>query len=319
MAPRPRVFVPEPMPEYAFRRLREIAEVEQGPLERACRRDELLEQAARSDALIVTSRDHIGGDIIRAAPGLKIIAKAGAKPNNVDFHAASAQGTLVTWTPGANSVAVAEYAIGLALALAKHLFAYNRQVLGGGWRHYDLLGCELFEKTAGLIGFGAIGRQVARRLRAFGMKIAAFDPGVAAADMAREGVVQGEAATVIAEADFLFLHCELNEATRDIIDAQALRSMKPSAMLINTARGGLVDEAALLRALTEGWIAGAAIDVFAREPVESGNPLLRLPNVLATPHMAAFSREAIARETQWAAEDVALVLSGGQPVHWQAG
>lgn len=319
MPGRLRVFVPEPMPEYAFRRLREVADIEQGPVERACRHDELIEQAAHSDALIITSRDHISADIIRAAPRLKIIAKAGAKPNNVDLRAASAQGTLVTWTPGANSVAVAEYAVGLALALAKHLFAYNRYVLNGGWRNYDLLGCELFEKTAGLIGFGAIGRQMARRLRAFGMKISAFDPAVGPSDMAREGAMAGDAATVIAAADFLFLHCELNDATRNIIDEKALRSMKPSAMLINTARGGLVDEAALLAALKQGWIAGAAIDVFAREPVEPANPLLRLPNVLATPHMAAFSREAIARETQWAVEDVALVLSGGRPVHWQPG
>jgi D-3-phosphoglycerate dehydrogenase len=315
--PRLRVFVPEPMPDYAFERLRGMAEIAQGPVGRVCRPDELIDQAARSDALIVTSRDQITADIIRAAPRLKIIAKAGAKPNNVDIGAAAAQGTLVTWTPGANSVAVAEYAVGLALILAKHIFAYNRHVLNGGWRNYDLLGSELCDKTAGLIGFGAIGQQVARRLRAFGMKIETFDPGISSDLIAREGALPRDASAVIGAADFLFLHCELNDRTRNIIDEKALRSMKRSAMLINTARGGLIDEAALLEALTQGWIAGAALDVYAQEPVDPANPLLRLPNVVATPHMAAFSREAIMRETQWAAEDVALVLSGGQPVHWR--
>lgn len=316
-ARRPRVFVPEPLPDSALDFLRVTCDVAQGLSERACSEDELIEETRKSDALIITSRDRIDRTVIHAAPQLMIIAKAGAKPNNVDIEAARAQGTLVTWTPGANSVSVAEYSIALALMLVKHVHVYNRHLLAGGWRTYDLLGSELHGKTAGLIGFGAIGREVARRLRAFDMDVIVYDPGVPAAQIELGGAAAADLEATVSAADFLFLHCELNEQTRNLIDEKALRSMKPSAMLINTARGGLVDETALVQALKQGWIAGAGLDVFVVEPTSPTNELLRLPNVLATPHMAAFSKEAIRRETHWAVEDVALVLSGGEPRHWR--
>lgn len=313
-----RVFVPEPLPETAFEMLRSMADIEQGSSERACSERELADQVARSDALIITSRDRITRTVIEAGSRLKIITKTGAKPDNVDFAAAQAQKVLVTWTPGANAVSVAEYAVSIALLLAKRVLANNHHVLNGGWRNYGLLGTELYDKTAGLIGFGAIGCEVARRLRAFGMKLIAHDPEVTPTKMLQEGAVGTDLQQTISSADFLFLHCTLNDQTRNMIDEKALRSMKATAILVNTARGGLVDEAALVRALEQGWIAGAGIDVFAREPVDRANRLLTLPNVVATPHVAAFTQEAIRRETHWAVEDVALVLSGGRPRHWQA-
>lgn len=313
----PRIFVPEPLPEAALQPLRAIAEVIQGVQDRPCSTMELLEAAKCCAAFVITSRDSITREVIAAGPQLKVIAKTGAKPNNVDIAAARAQGTLVTWTPGANAVSVAEFSLSLAFALAKNLVGYQRHLAAGGWRQYDRLAMELQGRMASLIGFGAIGAEVARRLQAFGLTVMAHDPGIPGASMRRCGVTPASFEEAVAAADILFLHCELNERTRHMLDEQALRSMKPTAILINTARGALVDEAALQHALRDGWIAGAGLDVFGIEPLSPESPLLQLPNVLATPHVAAFTREAIERETRWAVEDTTAILSGRPPVHWQ--
>jgi phosphoglycerate dehydrogenase-like enzyme len=318
MAARPSVFIPEPFPSSSLTPLAGVADIRQGPTGRACDPDELLRGARLSDALVITSRDRITRDVIDGSPRLRIIAKSGAKPSNVDFDAAAERGVLVTWTPGANSVSVAEYTVGLFLVLAKRIIAYRDHLAAGGWRRYDMLGGELDGKTAGLIGFGAIGRQVARRLRALGMRVVAHDPAVPAEAMRKDGVQGLPLDRIFAEADYLSLHCELNDSTRGLIGQSAFAAMKPTAFIVNTARGGLIDEDALARALEARRIAGAAIDVFAVEPLLPESPLLSLPNVIATPHVAAFSAEAIRRETQWALEDVAAVLTGGAPIHWNA-
>lgn len=313
----PRVFVPEPLPEAALQPLRAMAEIVQGAQDRPCTTAELVAAARRCAAFVITSRDRITREVIQAGPQLKVIAKTGAKPSNVDLAAARAQGTLVTWTPGANAVSVAEFSLSLAFALAKDLAGYQRHLAAGGWRQYDRLALELQGKVASLIGFGAIGTEVARRLQVFGVTVMACDPEVPVERMREHGVTPAGFEAALAAADILFLHCELTERTRHMIDERALRAMKPTAILINTARGALVDEAALLDALRAGRIAAAGLDVFATEPLPAGNPLLQLPNVLATPHVAAFTREAIERETRWAVEDTAAILSGRPPVHWR--
>ncbi|MGE0154994.1 MAG: hydroxyacid dehydrogenase [Reyranellaceae bacterium] len=314
---RRRIFVPEPLPVAALAPLDGIAEIHQGPADRACTEAELIEQARCSDAFIITSRDRITAAVINAGTALSIVAKTGARPNNVDFAAAKARNVSVIWTPAANAVSVAEHTLALILGVAKSMLESNRRLLNGLWRDFDLVGVELQGKTAGLIGFGAIGVEVARRLRAFGMSVLAYDPHVAAERFAAEGVVPAPLDGLVAQADVVSLHCALTKETANLLDARRLRSMKASAFVINTARGGLIDEAALERALREGWIAAAGLDVFAEEPPAKGKSLFRLPNVLATPHVAAFTAESIRREVQWAAEDVGALLSGRPALRWQ--
>lgn len=316
---RRRIFVPEPLPIRALAPLSDLAEIRQGPHERACSERELIEQAQCSDVFIITSRDRISADVIAAGKSLSIIAKTGARPNNVDFDAARARNVSVIWTPAANAVSVAEHTFMLLLALSKNLLASNRRLLNGQWRDFDLLGFELDGKTVGLIGFGAIGVEMARRLRAFGLRVLAYDPGVPTERFAAENVQQADLDGLVAAADIVSLHCALTPETANVLNERRLRSMKRSAIVLNTARGGLIDQDALMRALQEGWIAGAGLDVFAIEPPGADLPLLKLPNVLATPHVAAFTAESIDREVVWAVEDVSAMLNGKPPLRWQRG
>ena len=299
--------------------LADLAEIHQGPPGRACSERELIEQAKCSDVFIITSRDRISAEVIAAGKSLSIIAKTGARPNNVDFAAARERNVSVIWTPAANAVSVAEHTFTLLLALSKSLRASSRRLLDGKWRDFDLLGFELAGKTAGLIGFGAIGVEMARRLRAFGLRVLAYDPGVAPERFAREGVEQSDVDELVAAADIVSLHCALTLETANVLNEQRLRSMKRSAIVLNTARGGLIDQDALTRALREGWIAGAGLDVFAVEPPGKDLLFLKLPNVLATPHVAAFTAESINREVVWAVEDVGAMLNGKPPLRWQRG
>ncbi len=299
--------------------LADLAEIHQGPRGRACSERELIEQAQCSDVFIITSRDRISADVIAAGKSLSIIAKTGARPNNVDFAAAREHNVSVIWTPAANAVSVAEHTFMLLLALSKSLLASNRRLLDGKWRDFDLLGFELDGKTAGLIGFGAIGVEMARRLRAFGLRVLAYDPGVTPERFAGAGVEQSGLDELVAASDIVSLHCALTPETANLLNEKRLRSMKPSAIVLNTARGGLIDQDALMQALQEGWIAGAGLDVFAVEPPGADLPLLKLPNVLATPHVAAFTAESINREVVWAVEDVGAMLNGKPPLRWQRG
>ncbi len=319
IAGRPRVFVPEPLPAAALAPLASMADIREGPADRACSQAELIEQARASDAFIITSRDRISAEVIAAGERLAIIAKTGARPNNVDFDAARTRNVSVIWTPAANAVSVAEHTFALILAVTKSIAAANRRLLAGGWRSFDILGTELCGRTAGLVGLGAIGTEMARRLRCFGVRVLGCDPHRDAAYFAAEKI---EAATIddlVAGCDILSFHCALTPETDRLLDERRLRSMRKDAIVVNTARGGLIDETALERALREGWIAGAGLDVFAVEPPPPDLPLLRLPNVFATPHVAAFTSESIKREVEWAVEDVVALLSGRPPSRWNGG
>lgn len=313
----PLVFVPEPLPEAALAVLRPVAEVRQGMSGRSYSEDELIAELAEATAVIVTSREKITRRVIESARRLRLITKSGAPPSNVDTGAARERGILVTWTPGANAVSVAEFSLALLLAASRRLIEFRNVMLEGKWRTFDRLGVELDGKTLGLVGFGAVGRAVAARAQAFGLKVSAFDPGVPADSLSRYGVSAVGLANVLSRSDFVSLHCELNDRTRHLIGAAELSTMRSNAILINTARGAIVDEKALFQALKNGHPAAAALDVFEVEPPLERNPLLALPNVIATPHVSAFTQEAIGRESCWAAEDVAAVLLGKMPIHWQ--
>ena len=252
-------------------------------------RSELIKLLADSAALIVRSRVQVDRELLEAAPQLRAVGRAGVGVDNIDLDAATRQGVIVFNTPGGSTLSVAELAVGLMLALARHIPQADRSIRADRWEKGELVGFELMGKTLGLIGLGRIGREVAQRARAFGMELLAYDPFVSDGTVA--GVRLVDLDKLLALSDIVSLHAPLTEATAALLDRERLRSMRHGAMLINCARAGLVDEDALLEALESGHLGGAGLDVFAGEP--SVNPRLRaLSNVVLTPHIAASTIEA---------------------------
>ncbi len=257
--------------------------------------------------------DAIDRPVIEAAEQLKVIARYGAGVDNVDLEAARKKGIVVTNTPGANSLSVAELTVGLILALARSIPSISATTKAGEWPR--VAGFTLQGKVIGLLGLGAIGRGVARRLAGFECIVAAHDPVMDPVEMARLGVRSLPIGELARQSDFLSLHVPLLPDTRGMINKAFLKSMKPGAFLINTARGELVDEAALADALRRGRLRGAALDVFQTQPPGAGNPLLGLPQVIATPHMGAHTDGAMDAMGWGALNDCLAVLRGEEPAH----
>jgi D-3-phosphoglycerate dehydrogenase len=252
--------------------------------------EQLADDVADADAIVVRSATKVTAPIIAAAPRLRVIARAGTGVDNVDVAAASARGIVVMNAPGANSISVAELALGQMLALARHLPAADAAMKQGKWEKKKFLGEELRDKTLGLAGLGRIGQEVARRAASFGMRIIAHDPFISAQVAGDLGVELVSLDELFARADYVSLHMPSNEKTRHIVNAERLARAKKGIRLINTARGDLIDEAALADAIEAGHVAGAALDVFQKEPTVDFR-LQNLPQVVATPHIAASTRE----------------------------
>jgi D-3-phosphoglycerate dehydrogenase len=252
--------------------------------------DQLSADVQDADAIIVRSATKVTAALIAAAPTLRAIARAGTGVDNVDVPAASARGIVVMNAPGANSISVAELAMGLILAMARHLPAADAAMKQGKWEKKKFLGEEVREKTLGLAGLGRIGQEVARRAAAFGMRIIAHDPFISEQVAADLGVELVSLDDVFARADYVSLHMPSNEKTRKIVNAERLARAKKGIHIINTARGDLIDETALADAIESGQVAGAALDVFEKEPTVD-HRLQLLPQVVATPHIAASTRE----------------------------
>jgi D-3-phosphoglycerate dehydrogenase len=250
--------------------------------------------------------------VLENAPKLKVVSAHGVGVDHIDVEAAARHGVIVANCPGTNDQAVADLAIGLMIAIARKIPSVDRELRQGHWgRHGD---SELWNKTLGLIGLGRIGRGVAKRALGFDMRVLAYDPYVSQEQVRPLDVRLTSFDEVIAASDFLSLHAVLNDETRNMMGAAQFRAMKSSAYLINTSRGGLVDEAALYQALTEGQIAGAALDTFVNEP-PLGSPLLQLDNLVVTPHIGAHTKEAIERVGVLAAQNVVQALQMGEPVY----
>jgi D-3-phosphoglycerate dehydrogenase len=252
--------------------------------------DQLAADVTDADAIVVRSATKVTAAIIEAASKLRVIARAGTGVDNVDVAAASARGIVVMNAPGANSISVAELALGQILALARHLPAADAAMKQGKWEKKKFLGEEIRDKTLGLVGFGRIGQEVARRASAFGMRIIAHDPFIAE-HVARE--LDAELVSLddlFARADYVSLHMPSTAQTRNLINADRLARAKRGIRIVNTARGDLVDEQALADAIEAGQVGGAAIDVFTKEPTVDQR-LQMLPQVIATPHIAASTRE----------------------------
>jgi D-3-phosphoglycerate dehydrogenase len=252
---------------------------------------DLARDLADADALLVRSTTKVTADLIASAPGLRIIARAGTGVDNVDVAAASARGILVVNAPGANSISVAEHACALMLALARMVPAADRAMKDGRWEKKRFVGTELRGKTLGIAGLGRIGQEVAQRARAFGMRVVAHDPFIAREIAEGLGVELLALDELCAAADFITLHLPSTPETRHLFDERRFGLTKPGVRLINTARGELIDEAALKRAVEQGVVAGAALDVFEKEPPADW-ALAQMAQVVATPHIAASTEEA---------------------------
>jgi D-3-phosphoglycerate dehydrogenase len=261
------------------------------------------------DALIVRSATKVTADVIDAARRLKVIGRAGVGVDNVDVDAATRRGIVVANAPESNVVSAAEHTIGLLVALARNIPQAHAALVDGRWERSKWGGVELADKVLGVLGFGRIGRQVARRALGLQMKVVAYDPFVSAERFRELGVESLPFDEVLARADFLTLHLPLTDETRGSIDTDAIAKMRDGVRIVNAARGDLVDDEALVAALESGKVAGAALDVFVREPYDG--PLLRAPNIVVTPHLAASTDEAQDRAGLIVAEQVAAALEGG--------
>jgi len=275
------------------------------------RRPALLAALAEADALIVRNRTQVDTELLDAAPALRVVGRLGVGLDNIDVAACAARGIRVIPANGANARSVAEYVVTTALMLMRGAYLSQADMLAGTWPRAALSGGhEAWGKTLGLVGFGDIGRQTAALAGAFGMQVLAHDPMLPDDHPAWVGSPARPATleTLLAAADAVSLHVPLLASTRHLIDEQALSRMKHGAVLINTARGGVVDEAALAQALRAGTLGGAALDVFESEPLGAGSVLCGVPKLVLTPHIAGVSLEANARVSAMIADAVLQAL-----------
>src|SRR5712691_3554431 len=254
-------------------------------------KDTLNAEIVDADALIVRSATKVTAELLDKAPKLRAVGRAGVGVDNIDLEAATKRGVLVMSTPGGNAVSVAEHTLALLLALARQVPRLDKAIHEGRWEKSSAAGTEVRGKTLGLIGLGRIGTEVAVRAEAFDMRVLAYDPYISEAAAREISVELVPLEKLLGESDFVSLHTALSPATQNLISAANIQKMKKGARLINTARGELIDEAALAEALKSGKLAGAAVDVFAEEPPKN-SPLVGLPNVIATPHVAGSTTEA---------------------------
>ena len=272
-------------------------------------RGELLAAIVDADALLVRSATKVDAEALAAARRLQVVARAGVGLDNIDVRAATQSGVMVVNAPTSNIVSAAELAVALMLAAARHVSPAHAALKNGEWRRARYTGTELYEKTVGIVGLGRIGVLVAQRLSAFGMSVIAYDPYVQAGRAAQMGVRLVDLDTLLAEADFMSVHLPKTAETVGLIGTEQLAKVKPSLVLVNAARGGIVDEPALYAALKEGRVAAAGLDVFAQEPC-TDSPLFELENVVATPHLGASTEEAQEKAGIAVAKSVRLALSG---------
>jgi len=291
--------------------LEDIAEIERSPYDRPMTEEELIQSLKDVDA-VVLGIDKCSRKVIESLERVRVIGRHGVGLDNVDLDAATEKGIIVTYTPHANADSVADHTWALILALARKIIPADTSTKTGRWEGTKFIGIELSRKTIGILGLGTIGQRVAKRARGFDMNILYYDKYRNEALEREMGVSYVDLERLLKESDILTIHAALTSETRRMIGARELRMMKKTALLINTARGEIVDEKVLIKALREGWIAGAALDVFEKEPPKH---LLKIGNVVLTPHISSYTIESLRRMDVMVAEDIVKVLNGKKPEH----
>jgi glyoxylate reductase len=315
-SPKPSILISRILPEEAVARARSRAEVDLHEADRPLERTELIARLNGRQGLVCLITDAIDAQLLAACPDLKVVANVAVGFNNIDVAEATKRGVVVTNTPDVLTETTADFAWTLLMAAARRVVEADRYVRDGRftqWEFMLLLGGDIHDKTLGIIGFGRIGRAMARRARGFDMRVLYQD--AVAADPATERELRAtrtDTATLLRESDFVTLHTPLLPETQHLINAQSLKTMKKTAYLVNASRGPVVDEAALAQALKEGWIAGAGIDVFEREP-EVHPALMGLPNVVLAPHIASASSDTRLKMANLAVDNCLAVLEGKTP------
>ena len=277
--------------------------------------DELLKAIPEFDALIIRGRTKVTASLLEAASQLKVVGRAGVGVDNIDLEAARKHGVTVVNAPMSTTLAVAELTFGLLLAVAREIPRADAAMKQGKWLKKELEGVELNGKTLGIIGYGRIGAEVGRRAAAFGMNVIAYDPLISEDDIKQNGAEPVSIQDLYAWSDFISLHLPLNVQTRDLVGPLAFSEMKDGVRIVCAARGGIIDEEALVAALNSGKVAGAALDVFAQEPPGRTEAVLH-PRVIATPHIGAQTLEAQARASEDIATEVLSALQG-KPLRWK--
>lgn len=277
--------------------------------------EQLLEDVGKYDAMIVRSRTKVTPNVFNVASRLKVVGRVGVGVDNIDLCAAKSHNVTVVNSPSATTIAVGEHAFGLMLALARNIPHADSSMKAGHWAKKQLLGSELYGKTLGIIGVGRIGSTIGERASAFGMTILGCDPFLSDKEIQEKNIVPVDLTTVYECSDYISLHVPLTSKTKGMVNSQTFSQMKTGVRLISTARGGVVDEAALLNALQSGKVAGAALDVFHHEP-PGPIPLVTHPNVVASPHIGAQTKEAQARAAEDLANEILAALSG-QELRWR--
>ena len=277
--------------------------------------DDLLKVIPEFDALIVRGRTKVTAPLLAAASRLKVIGRAGVGVDNIDLEAARKRGVTVVNAPMSTTLAVAELTFALLLAVAREVPRADAAMKQGEWLKKELEGVELNGKTLGIIGYGRIGAEVGRRAAAFGMNVIAYDPLISEEDIKQHGAEPVSIQDLYAWSDFISLHLPLNVQTRDLVGPLAFSEMKDGVRIVCAARGGIIDESALVAALNSGKVASAALDVFAQEPPGRTEAVLH-PRVIATPHIGAQTLEAQSRASQDIATEVLSALQG-RPLRWK--
>ena len=314
---RPKVYVTRELPERGMKIIRENFDAEIWPEYGPPPKEEIIEKAKDVDALVTLLSDKIDAEVFDSAPKLKIVAQMAVGFDNIDVNEATKRGIYVTNTPGVLTETTADFAWALLMAVARRVVEADKYVRSGRWKvnwHPSmLLGRDVHGATLGIIGAGRIGAAVARRAKGFNMKIL-YNSRTRKADLEKElGAKYVDLETLLRESDFVSIHVPLTKETYHMINEERLKLMKRTAYLINTSRGPVVDEKALYKALKEGWIAGAALDVFEQEPTPADNPLLKLENVVVAPHISSASYETRSRMAEMAAENLVAFFEGRKP------
>lgn len=300
-----KILVADPVSEQGVALLRQEHEVD---VKLKLPMDELIRIIPAYDALVVRSETKVTKAVIEAADKLRVIGRAGVGVDNIDVEAATRRGIIVLNAPEGNTVAATEHTLAMMLALARNVPQAHHSVKQGEWLRSKFTGVEVRGKTLGILGLGRIGTGVAKRAIAMEMRILAYDPFISEEHAKALGIELAEMDEILAQADFLTLHLPLTAETKQLLNADAFRKVKPGIRIINCARGGVIDEAALAQAIELGQVAGAAIDVFEAEPVSNDNPLLKLDRVILTPHLGASTAEAQVGVAVDVAEGILLAL-----------